>query len=174
MTDIYTMNDIELITSRTLMIWMITVATIMYFLFNNHQGDSVFRYGPNPKFFILTICIDTYGKYNTVLTYCIINSAIRTMHHDILLTWTTNTLLNKQSELSFNRMQSYEMSMVCTVYIWFDYFLSFNILMAQFDMIIIEIITELAMTFCVTKYYIDHKTKKQIHKTSEKTHLLYG
>jgi hypothetical protein len=46
-----------------------------------------------------------------------------------------------------------------------------NILMAQFDMLLVEIVSDLLITFFVTRYYLGENKKNGI-KISEETPLL--
>ena len=167
------MNNVEITISRILAMWMFTVVTTLFFVLKHGTGDAgVFRYGPNQNFVVLGICIDTMGKYCIIVTYCFINSALRAINHDILLSWTTTSLMNKHSVIKLNDFQSCEISMVCTIFIWFDYFMNFNILLAQFDMLIVEVSTDLTMTYYVTKYYLGEKKKNINRNNSESSPLL--
>lgn len=43
---------------------------------------------------------------------------------------------------------------VTTIYSWFDWFLNYNILLSQIDLLLIEICIDMIMSYILTTYYI--------------------
>lgn len=84
------------------------------------------------------------------------NSGVRSMNHNILQSWLINTVQNKEV-IIVNTQQSYEISLVSTIYTWFDFFMYMNILMSQIDMLLVEIIAELIMNTTLTYNYLQLK-----------------
>ena len=161
--------NFELYFSRIILLWMFATTSALFYVIDD---NSKFNIGPNSSFFILNVCIDTQAKYITVVSFCFINSAFRTSNRTILQSWITNTVQNKQCSITLVPSHSYEISFISTIYNWFDFFMYMNILMAQFDMLFVEIVSELLITFFVTRYYLDENKNKRI-KIPEKTPLLH-
>ena len=161
--------NLELYFSRIILVWMFATTSALFYVVQD--DNTKFNIGPNSSFFILNVCIDTPAKYITIVSFCFINSAFRTSNHTILQSWITNTVQNKQCSLTLVPSHSYEISFVSTIYNWFDFFMYMNILMAQFDMLLVEIVSDLLITFFVTRYYLD-ENKKNRNKLPEETPLL--
>lgn len=152
--------NLELYFSRIILVWMFATTSALFYVIQD--DNAKFNIGPNPNFFILNVCIDTPAKYITIVSFCFINSAFRTSNHTILQSWITNTVQNKQCALTLVPSHSYEISFISTIYNWFDFFMYMNILMAQFDMLLVEIVSDLLITFFVTRYYLSENKKNRI------------
>ena len=163
--------NLELYFSRIILVWMFATTSALFYVIQDDK--AIFNIGPNSSFFILNVCIDTPAKYITIVSFCFINSAFRTSNHIILQSWITNTVQNKQCSLTLISSHSYEISFVSTIYIWFDFFMYMNILMAQVDMLFVEIVSDLLITFFATRYYLGENNKNGI-KTHEQTPLLHA
>jgi len=154
--------SLERISSHIIIIW---ISTIIIFLSNiiakDDSNNRIFKFGPNKNFYILNICIDNNEKYFTVFSFCFINSAIRTMHHNVIKPWITNQVQDINNTILINHTKAYELSSVSTIFIWFDFFMYMNIILSQIDMLIIETTIDLIMVLFVTKYYFNLKTAAQ-------------
>ena len=81
---------------------------------------------------------------------------LRSAYRDILLPWQTNsvqdiTKIKKQDMKCF----AYEVSFITTIYGWMDWYIYINLLLSQADMILIEISSDLIMSFATTRYYLN-------------------
>lgn len=153
-----TMTNIELMLSRAIISWMCASSFVLFFVIR--EDNSKFNIGPNPDFFILNVCIDTPAKYVSIVTFCFLNSGVRSLNHTILQSWITNTVQNKQFAGVLSPSQSYQISFAASIYTWFDFFMYMNILMAQFDMLLVEVASDLLITLFVTRYYLNENMKK--------------
>jgi hypothetical protein len=63
-----------------------------------------------------------------------------------------------QSKVSNNNREQYEICIFNTMYTWFDWLIYIHMLLAQADMVLIEMTTDVIATCIVTHWYI--KTKK--------------
>jgi hypothetical protein len=129
--------------------------------------DTFYVIGPHSHFNILGIYIDTTGKYIFIIVYCFVNSTCRTLCNSILHSWLINCVQNenlnenenwnnkdKRSIKKYKRF-AYKVTIVTTVYTWFDWFLYMNILLSQIDMFMVEIISDLFTSILTTHYYIN-------------------
>lgn len=162
------MHTLELFISQFTIGWIAASSCVMFFVLPNNS--NIIKFGPNPDFFILNVCIDTPVKYISIVTFCFLNSGVRSLNHTILQSWITNTIQNKQYNQTLIPSHSYQISFATSIYSWFDFFMYMNILMAQFDMLVIEIISDLLITFIVTRYYL--KEKRPIIKNNEMSPLI--
>ena len=54
-------------------------------------------------------------------------------------------------------MFAYESAFIITIYTWFDWFLYYNILVSQIDLLLVEITMDLIMAGIITNYYVNHE-----------------
>jgi hypothetical protein len=143
--------------ARLVALWMGVIVTAMSVVASPNL--PIFQIGPNEKLIIFGIVIDTIEKYISVISFCFLNSVIRTLNHNILQPYIINVIQDKENKTPITYKQSYELSFVYTVYNWFDFFMYMNILMSQIDMLFIEITADLMITFVLTTSYVKNKVK---------------
>jgi len=151
----------ETIVARVIAGWIGSIIFFMSILVSNDRNIPIFQIGPNENLHIFSIGIDTTAKYITVVSFCFVNSGVRTLNHNILQPWIINTVQDKSNKTLVTYRQSYELSFIHTIYNWFDFFMYMNILMSQIDMLFIEILADLIMTFFLTTYYVKSKTETE-------------
>ena len=154
-----------LVVSRIITCWMVVILTIMLsYIFANKEdytGDtSFYRFGPNPELIIIGIVIDTPTKYGLVVLYAVINTIIRNLDHNIIVPW---IMLNVQNIKITNIdtkdiSKQYEISIINTIYSWFDWLIYIHMLLAQIDMFLLELTTDVIAIYFVTRWYIKNKT----------------
>ena len=149
----------ETVIGRITLAWIFTTMFAMGFFIHDISDNQIFKFGPNAGLFIMDICIDTNAKYCSVILFCFVNSGVRCMNHNILQSWLINTVQNKEV-LVVDTHQSYEISLISTVYNWFDFFLYMNILLSQIDMLLVEVFADLIVTFFLTTDYVRSKPKQ--------------
>jgi len=143
-------------TSRGISCWVTAVSISLYVLVQKQNliGTDIYRLGPNSDLYILGFCIDSYEKYSLVAVFCFVNSGIRTMNNEILRPWITNQVQDISKPVEISNIDAYEISCVSCIYIWFD-FSCMNILLAQIDMMLIEVGADLIMTVILTTFYLN-------------------
>jgi hypothetical protein len=149
----------EKLVSRSIACWICIVSFCIAFMHNNLESVSAFyNIGPNASLIILGFSIDNYNKYLLVVTYCFINSIFRSLFHNILTPWVTNVVqdITKIKPKSIH-MFAYESAIIIPVYTWFDWFLYYNILVSQIDLLLVEISMDLIMSLIITYYYISNE-----------------
>ena len=144
----------EIRVARIITLWMASIVAIMGFVASD---NPIFQFGPNENLYILNVAIDTPTKYAVIVSVCFVNSGIRTMNNNILKPWIINVIQDKTNSTRITYTQSYELSFVNTIYNWFDFFLYMNILLSQIDMLLVEVIADLIVTFFLTTDYVRSK-----------------
>jgi len=115
--------------------------------------------GPNPDLIIFGVIIDTWSKYLCIVLYCLINTTIRNAEQNILRTYITLHIQDDSTEAmirkrTINQMNAYEITVLTTIYAWFDWFMFIQILLTQVDMILIETSTDIIVSLIITRWYL--------------------
>jgi len=154
-----------LVVSRIITCWMVVILTIMLsyiFAYNkDYSGDTTFyRFGPHPELIILGIVIDTPVKYGLIVLYAVINTIIRNLDHNIIVPWIMLNVQNiKANNIDIKDIpKQYEISIINTIYSWFDWLIYIHMLLAQIDMFLLELTTDVIAIYFVTRWYIKNKT----------------
>jgi hypothetical protein len=145
--------------ARLVALWMGAIVAAMSVIASQDANIPIFQIGPNENLLIFGIVIDTAAKYVAVISFCFLNSGIRTLNHNILQPYIINVIQDKENTTQITYKRSYELSFVYTIYNWFDFFMYMNILMSQIDMLIVEITADLIITFFLTTDYVKSKNK---------------
>jgi hypothetical protein len=157
------MDNIEQKTGRLILLWMFVT---VFCLSGIHDKDQIFRIGPNKDLLILHVHIDTYTKYTILVSFCFFNSIARALNHNIIQSWITNTIQDKQNNEHITYNKAYEVTIISTIYIWFDFFMYMNILLSQIDMLLVEILADLLISCSLTRYYLYKKSQHNIEYVS--------
>jgi len=144
--------------SKLISAWMIIViGTILALLkYEDDEQKAFYRFGPNKDLIILGFCIDNKSKYIGIVTYCFVNSLLRTLYNSVLHPWLINNIQD-ETRIKPREIHSfgYEVTIVTTTYMWFDWFIYMNILLSQVDMVLIEISADVIMSLFTTMYYLN-------------------
>ena len=153
-------NNIENIIGVVISGWMGVIIVVMSYIVYKTQ-NHITTIGPNPDFYILGFCINTFPKYGIVVSFCFINSSIRTMNVNVLHSWVINEIQDIKNKNIINKYKAYTLSFISVLYNWFDFFMYMNILLSQIDMLVIEIVADIMVTFYLTKYYLHLKYSEE-------------
>ena len=158
----YRMNT--LVVSRIISAWIILILTILlsYIFANTEQftdDASFYRFGPNPDLEILGIVIDTPDKYCLIVLYAILNTIIRNLDHNVIAPWITLNVQNANAQTveRIKIKKQYEISIINTIYSWFDWLIYIHMLLAQVDMFLLELTTDTIAIYFVTRWYIRNR-----------------
>lgn len=144
--------------SRIIALWIICIGTGIGYI----VSTTSYRIGPNPSFIILGTTIDTVQKYIALCAYVIVNIIMRNMNFTIINPWliqhvqNTNPLLLPSSHV-------YHISICFTLYGWVDSIIYIHVIMSQFDIVLLEIITDLIVHTYITRTYL-HAKKLKINR----------
>lgn len=143
--------------TRCLMIWMMLVILIISLFIRNNAG-GFFRIGPHKDMIIMGIVIDNGSKYIIVSFYCVVNSCIRALFHNILSPWLINNVQDTSKAMNSEiKKYAYEVTVVYTLYNWFDWFLTLQVLLSQIDMFILELIADMSISVYSSFVYLREK-----------------
>jgi hypothetical protein len=165
----------EKITSRIIILWIVLIVVSIFYLYDKMDSESkkFYMFGPNNNLIVFGIEINTYQKYFVIIIYCLINSLMRTSCRDILISWQTNSVQDitkpKNKELMYF---AYEVSCVTTIYGWIDWYIYMNLLLAQVDMLIIEVSSDLLMSCIITRYYLNYKVNTTNYKVNTNNYTI--
>ena len=140
--------------------WMFVVSSMIFIILHTEKvkgSFGFFRVGPSKSLIIFGISIDTYYKYYCLIILCCMNSMFRAIHTSYIQPWIINNVQDSKISVHMKNYNVYEIVIVNTVYIWFDWCMYMNILLSQIDMLMTEIISDIIMTCFVTQYHIYQK-----------------
>lgn len=136
------------------------------------SNTNYFRFGPNEDFLVFGIQVNTYPRYFMLCFYGIINAGVRALYQNVVHPW---MLHNVQDETVEKKQEihayAYQCTVVSTAYIWFDWFIYMNVLLSQFDMLLMELSADAVVTLTTTYIYLHpniiDKFRTQNKKNSE-------
>jgi hypothetical protein len=117
-----------------------------------------YRIGPNPSFIIFGVTIDTAQKYMMLCIYVIINIIIRNMNFNIISPWLIQNVQNT-NVLHVPVAHAYQIAVCFTLYGWIDSIIYINVILSQFDIILLEIVTDVIINMYITQMYLVNKDK---------------
>lgn len=163
--------------SKIFIIWIFIISIVLYCLLINTDDDKkkFYRFGWHEDLWILGIQINTFWKWFGVVGYSFINSMFRTVYHNYLNPWIINNIQDEvRSKKHLLKWNVYEVTSVSVVYNWTDWLLYMNILLAQVDMMIVEVLADLLMSLLTTYYYLGKEVteERQTMHTKDTTPLL--
>jgi hypothetical protein len=146
-----------LLASRLVTGWTAAVSITLCVVLARDGGDTRFyRFGPHADLLILGVRIDTGVKYGCLLVYCLINTCVRNLNHQVVSPWLTLAVQDETVDKSgLSHRHAYEVALFNCVYSWFDWFIYIHMLLAQVDMVLMEIGTDLVVTFFLTRFYLN-------------------
>ena len=96
---------------------------------------------------------------NIILSYSIVNTCVRNTSHNIIGSWITlniqdTTEEGKRNKINLNKWYVYEISTVYTMYFWFDWFIYIHLLLAQIDIVLVEVVSDVSTNIFITWWYL--------------------
>jgi hypothetical protein len=162
-----------IIVSRIITGWMGIMTILMTVIAKEETSPTPFyRFGPHPDLVILGYTIDVAYKYALVVIYALANTVIRNLNHNIITPWITLNIQATEESAAIgtvkpplNKSHAYEISIVSTLYSWFDWLIYIHMLMAQVDMVIIEMGADVIATTVITRWYLEKPEKGNSYTT---------
>ena len=143
-----------LLVSKIISVWIACIGMgIGYNLFT-----TPYRIGPNSSFIILGVAIDTIQKYILLCLYVIANIVIRNMSFNIIRPWLIQNVQNTNA-IQMQPIHIYYISVCVTLYSWVDSIIFINMILSQFDVILLEIVTDVLINIYITRSYLVNKDK---------------
>ena len=131
---------------------MSIMTALMIAIAKEDTTESFYRFGPHPDLSILGYTIDTSSKYILVVCYALTNTVVRNLNHNVISPWITFNITGCSTTVA---KHAYEISIASTLYSWFDWLIYIHMLMAQIDMVIIEMGADVIATCVITRWYLE-------------------
>jgi hypothetical protein len=151
-----------MLASRLITVWISLILVGMGILLPMQPttDTTFYRFGPHSDLIVLGFVIDNYTKYLLIILYCMCNTLIRAINHSVIIPWITLTIQDTSPEAEakkaiMNQKMAYEISIISTIYAWFDWFIYINLLLAQVDMVLAEVGMDIIATAIITYLYMN-------------------
>ena len=151
--------------NKALMAWagfctlFLGVAVVSY---SRSASTKFFSFGPREDLIILDVPINTYGRWLLVIMYTIISTVARTVLQEVVSPWLIQTVQNDKPKDQYARKYAQEVALGEVLYRWFDWFMYMHILLAQVDMMIVELVGNLAVVAYTTRVYMKPKEEDEL------------
>jgi hypothetical protein len=123
-------------------------------------NKTFFAFGPNEQFIFFSIVIDTYSKYYVIILFSFLNSCVRKLNSNIVQPWITLNIQNEDKIKTPNIIfDGFFITNISNLYNWIDWVIYMNLLFAQVDIVVVEIIAEMLILNLSTYYYIFSQLK---------------
>jgi hypothetical protein len=126
------------------------------------SSTKFFTFGPREDLVILDVKINTGAKYAVVIFYTVISTLARTVLQEIVSPWLIQTIQNDKAKDLYARRHAQEVAIGEVIYRWFDWFMYMHILMAQIDMMIVELVGNLLAVIYTTRMYMLDAREKEV------------
>lgn len=159
------MLDVDVV-NKALLGWAAMCSLFLVIALNGQTVSSskFFTFGPRDDLIILDVRIDTPFRYSMVVLYTVVSTLARTLLQEIVSPWLIQTIQNDKPKDAYARRYALEVAIGDVIYRWFDWFMYMHILLAQIDMMIIELVGNLIAVVYTTKMYMRCE-----NQTEEKT-----
>ena len=151
----------EITIARLLFAWLCILTTIIIFMTYNENNIHKTNIGPSEELIIFGTPINTLQKYIAVVALCICNSAFRAINTNIIHPWKINNIQDIKIYYKVNTYHAYEITAIHATYGFVDWYFYINILLAQIDLFMIEMIVDLCTAMLTTRYYLNVKSQTQ-------------
>ena len=115
------------------------------------------KLGPNEHLIIINININNYLRYFLVMFYLFINTIIRNINTDYIKPWIILNLQNKNVSLDISNTYSYNIIIISTLYVYFDWYLSLVLIFTQLDIVLSSIVMEILLQIVMCRFYLKKK-----------------
>jgi len=138
------------------------VLSVMVSVSSDNSSTKFFRFGPCEDLVILDVKINTGWRYSVVIMYTMVSTVARTVLQEIISPWLIQTVQNDKPKDAYAQRYAQEIAFGEVLYRWFDWFMYMHILMAQIDMMIVELVGNLLAVVYTTRMYMRPKDPEAI------------
>lgn len=103
------------------------------------------------------------------MIYTIISTIARTVLQEVISPWLIQTVQNEKPKDSYAQKYAQQVAIGEVIYRWFDWFMYMNILLAQVDMMIVELAGNLVVVVYTTRMYMKPRGVDEIELTGEES-----
>lgn len=136
--------------------WVVAVGLAIVFL--GISTSEFFKFGPSSSVTFFKITIDTWTKWSYVCAYTVINQLVQTYGLETITPWMLNDVQNRDKiEQRFSHGITQGIIQLWYVYLWIDEVIGIQILLMQFDFLLVVLLSDLTATFITMELYIREK-----------------
>lgn len=121
------------------------------------EDNGFFKIGPNERLRLFGRPINTLGRYFLVVFYTMVSTVVRTLQQEVVSPWIIQSVQNNEIKSEYVLRYGMLVVIVNVTYIWVDWFMYINILLAQVDLLVIEMAGNVAMSMYTTGLYLGHQ-----------------
>ena len=147
--------------SRCLLGWMGCVMGVVVYISRGHDNPYL-RYGPSDTLMVFAVPVNTWGRYMIVICYTLCSTVVRTVQQDILLPWIIQSVQTDKEKSELALRHGMEIVLIDAAYRWFDWYMYINILLAQVDMLVVEMVGNLVVSYVTTRRYLRKKKLEEV------------
>ena len=141
--------------------WLIIVVILMFSC--GFITGTFFRFGPGPNVKFFGVVVDDWGKYMGIVLYTVFNQIVQTYGLETITPWMLNVIQNRKvEELAVSPVTVQMVIQLWYLFLWSGRIVGIQILLAQFDFLLIILVSDLATTFVTTRWYLMEKIKSII------------
>lgn len=153
------------IVNKALLAWAAVCSLVIALLvtFLPESGSTkFFSFGPREDLVILDMKINTAWRYSIVIMYTVLSTLARTILQEVVSPWLIQQVQNDKPKDAYTRRYAQEVMFGEVAYRWFDWFMYMHILLAQIDMMIIELVGNLIAVFYTTRMYLKESKEPEL------------
>lgn len=143
--------------NKALLLWAATCSLFLTIAVSMTAGESstkFFTFGPREDLVILDVRINTGWRYTVVVAYTIVSTIARTVLQEVISPWLIQTIQNDKPKDAYAQRYAQEVAIGDVIYRWFDWFMYMHILLAQIDMMLIELTGNMIAVVYTTRLYM--------------------
>ena len=143
-------------TIRVLQCWTASVLITLGVLLQKGTAlKNFYQFGPSDNLIILGLVINSYALYAGVVFYSFFNTVIRNLNNQIVRSWITLVIHDTTiPKVDLSHLYIYEITLMNAIYSYIDWFIYLNLVFSQLDIVLIEFVGEMFITFIVTRMYL--------------------
>lgn len=135
-------------------IFCICAILLVFFLDPTLMNKDFYRFGPGDNMIVLGIRIQNNMMYFGLIIFSMINTIFREIHQDMTNSWLINYIQNpfiRKDPKDYS--QTMFINLIFTLYVWFDWFVSINMITTQIDLLLVQIVPSVLISILSTKIY---------------------
>lgn len=150
--------------ARALLLWIGVIGGVLLLaaasVGSEHDDDNTvassrfFTAGPNSQLVLLGVPIHTWPRYMGVVVYTLGSTCFRTLHSEVLSPWIVTRVQTTDAKSKYAETHAVTVVMTSVVFTWLDWFMYLNILLAQLDFLVVEVLGNVVVTLYITHSYM--------------------
>jgi hypothetical protein len=144
------------ITISVLMVWL--VVALVGFQSIDLFHTQFMTFGPSPETKLMTLTIDTWGKWSMVAITSFVSTCISDFTGDALIPWVTNCVQDyKAKYIPYSKITIYIILQLYAVYCNCASIFAISLMMSQIDFLMIRLAGDLLVNSFTTWKFLRHK-----------------